>query len=66
LMTTSSHERYANVLEQSKSIAELLLECQGVDWKDFDMNKFVVILEYIKSMLNTTNATNDISNIIIC
>ena len=52
------HPCYCTVLEQSNGTTELLVEGQYVDWKDFDLNKFAARLSSIKSVLNTTNATN--------
>ena len=51
---------------QFKPITELLLEGQYVDWKHFDIKKINSRLDYIKAVLNTTNATNNIGNMIIC
>ncbi|MFM7987384.1 MAG: hypothetical protein ACKPKO_49540 [Candidatus Fonsibacter sp.] len=51
---------------QSQIITELLMECQYIDWVNLDINKSTFILDSIKAVLSTTNATKDIDNMIIC
>ena len=63
---TNIKEFSDKVLAQSKNITELSQEGQGVDWKQFDIKRFSARLDSIKVVLNTTNATKDIGNIIIC
>jgi hypothetical protein len=63
---TNIKECYEKVLAQSKSITDLLLEGPHVDWKQIDVTKFTFRLDYIKAVLNTTNATKDIGNMIMC
>ncbi|MFM7986558.1 MAG: hypothetical protein ACKPKO_45315, partial [Candidatus Fonsibacter sp.] len=48
------------------SITELLLHCKYVDWTNVDINESTSRLDYIKAVLSTTNATEDIGNMIIC
>ena len=63
---TNIQECYDNVLVQSKSITEQLMEGQYVDWKHIDIQKTNSRLDSIKAVLSTTNATKDIGNMIIC
>ena len=65
-LMTNLKECYDNVLAQSKSITELLVEGQAVDWKHFDISKFDSRLNSISAVLNTTSATKDIGNMIVC
>ena len=65
-LMTNIKECYDKVLAQSQAIAELLLEGQHADWQHFDMKKFISRLDYMKGVLNTTNATKGIGNIIVC
>ena len=64
-LMTNIKECYDKVLAQSQTIAELLLEGQHVDWKDFDLKKFNSRLDYIKAVLSTTIFIKDIGKRII-
>ena len=54
------------MLAQSKSIAELFPEGPYADWEQFDIKAFNSRLDYIKAVVNATNATKDIGNMITC
>ena len=52
-LMTNIEECYDKVLAQSKSITELLLEGQYVDWKHCDIKEFSYRLDYIKACAKT-------------
>ena len=62
-LMTNIRECYDKV---SQTITELLLEGQNVVWKHFGMKKCSSRLDSVKAVLNTTNATKDNCNMIIC
>ena len=62
----SMKECYDKVLAQFKSITELVMEGQDVDRNHFDISHWSGKLDYIKVVLNTTNATKDVGNMITC
>ncbi len=56
-LMTNIKKCYDNVLAQSTSITELLLEGRYVDWKHCDIKKFSSKVDSTKVVLNRTNAT---------
>ena len=65
-LITNIKECYGKVLAQPKSITDILLEGRYVDWDRFDLKTWNSKLDYVKAVLNTTSATKDIGNRLIC
>ena len=65
-LMTNIKECSNKVFAPSKSITELLMGAQYVEWKHFDINKSSSGLDTIQALLNTTNATKDIGHRFIC
>ena len=64
-LMTNLKECSQQVLAQSQSITELLLEGTYVDWINFDFHKLTSRLDSINVALIATNATQVICNMII-
>ena len=64
-LMANTKECYDNVLAQSESTTELMLEGREVDWNHFDIKKWSSERDYDKAVLHATNATNGIGNLIL-
>ena len=64
-LMTNIKECYATALTQSNSNTELMTDGQEVDWNHFDIMRWSSDIDSTEAVLNATNATNNIGNMLI-